>query len=240
MAPNTAIDIIKSETPSFALIRKELGQTDGTMLARAIMVLIINDLLDLLNITNTMHDHQVARTADMILEEYPNLRADDFKLCFKRGLKGRYGKVFNRFDVQIFFEWINAYLLEKEQEIEDYRQNENMRFKKDSDFEIGEGDQAVPMPDNIKELIKKKPAISITIKREDDPVQKVFNGFMRQFDVIHKLRPYKKVGGRFIQRYGKIINIEEYIAYKHLQIGLVDEYLAKREKRNRKTLKKVA
>lgn len=52
---------------------------------------------------------QVASTADLIIEEYYFLKPDDFKLCFTRAKKGYYGKVFDRIDGQVIFEWLNQY-----------------------------------------------------------------------------------------------------------------------------------
>lgn len=73
------------------------------------MVKILNDLLDFFSVGKTMGAVQVAQTADLIIEEYYFLKPDDFKLCFSRAKKGIYGKVYDRIDGQVIFDWLNTY-----------------------------------------------------------------------------------------------------------------------------------
>ena len=50
-----------------------------------------------------MSDTQVAMTVDLIIEEYPYMKTDDFKLCFKNAMKMKYGESYNRIDGQLLW-----------------------------------------------------------------------------------------------------------------------------------------
>lgn len=105
LRPKTVNDVFDSPSCSIALINKEFGEQH----LRAFMVKVLNDILDFFSIGRTMGAIQVATTADLIIEEYYFLKPDDFKLCFNRAKKGYYGKVYDRIDGQVIFEWLNAY-----------------------------------------------------------------------------------------------------------------------------------
>lgn len=76
-----------------------------------------------------MNDIQAAQTADLIIEEYYFLKPDDFKLCFTRAKKGYYGKVFDRIDGQVIFEWLNQYTNDRMTTASDTSIHEAERFK---------------------------------------------------------------------------------------------------------------
>ena len=93
--------------PALSRIRRLRGEAT----ARAVLVLIVNDMLDFFNAD--MNDRQVATTVDLILEEYPYMQADDVTLCFRRAMKGKYGKLYNRIDGQIIMGWLREYNRER-------------------------------------------------------------------------------------------------------------------------------
>lgn len=105
LRPKTEYDVFESPTCSVAVIVKEFGENH----MRSFMVKILNDLLDFFSVGKTMGAVQVAQTADLIIEEYYFLKPDDFKLCFSRAKKGIYGKVYDRIDGQVIFDWLNTY-----------------------------------------------------------------------------------------------------------------------------------
>jgi len=71
-----------------------------------------------------MNDIQAAQTADLIIDEYYFFKPDDFKLCFTRAKKGLYGKVYDRIDGQIIFDWLNSYCKDRLNEAENMSINE--------------------------------------------------------------------------------------------------------------------
>ena len=109
MPPKTVSDVFSSGMPALATLGRERGEA----IARAVLVLIMNDMLDFFNAGNDMNDTQVALTVDLILEEYPYMQADDITLCFRRAMKGKYGKLYNRIDGQIIMGWLREYNKER-------------------------------------------------------------------------------------------------------------------------------
>ena len=107
--PKTVSDVFDSSMPALATLKKERGEAT----ARAVLVLILNDMLDFFNAGNDMNDTQVALTVNFILEEYPYMQADDITLCFRNAMKGKYGKLYNRIDGQIIMGWLREYNRER-------------------------------------------------------------------------------------------------------------------------------
>lgn len=116
-----------SPTCAISAIQKEFGETH----LRAFMVKILNDLLDYFSVGKSMGAVQMAQTADLIIDEYFFLKPDDFKLCFSNAKKGIYGKVYDRIDGQVIFEWLNAYNRDRALEAESLSINEASKYKSD-------------------------------------------------------------------------------------------------------------
>ena len=108
-----------------------LGRERGEAIARAVLVIIMNDMLDFFNAGNDMKDTQVAMTVDFILEEYPYMQTDDITLCFRNAMKGKYGKLYNRIDGQIIMGWIKAYNSERCTAAQVASENESKTRKQD-------------------------------------------------------------------------------------------------------------
>lgn len=123
--PKTVNDVFQSPSCSIAVMNKNFGK----MKLRAFMVNIIIDLVMFFNVGKTMKDTQAAQTADLIIEEFYFLKPDDFKLCFTRAKKGYYGKVFDRIDGQVIFEWLNQYTNDRMTTASDTSIQEAERFK---------------------------------------------------------------------------------------------------------------
>lgn len=109
MPPKTVSDVFSSGMPALATLGRERGEA----IARAVLVIILNDMLDFFNAGDDMNDTQVALTVDFILEEYPYMQADDITLCFRNAMKGKYGKLYNRIDGQIIMGWLREYNRER-------------------------------------------------------------------------------------------------------------------------------
>ena len=109
LAPRTVEDVLDSGHPALATVQKEAGLAK----ARAVVAYLIAETLEFFNSGNDMNDRQVAVTVDLILEEYPYMQPDDLKLCFRRAMKGRYGKLYNRIDGQIIMGWLREYNRER-------------------------------------------------------------------------------------------------------------------------------
>ncbi|MEG0646936.1 MAG: DUF6633 family protein [Bacteroides sp.] len=107
--PKKVEDVFLSFEPSIGTIIKEFGETK----ARAAVVYLMADALEFFNASETMSDTQVATTVDLIIEEYPYMKTDDIKLCFKNAMKMKYGKIYNRIDGSIVMGWFREYNKER-------------------------------------------------------------------------------------------------------------------------------
>ena len=101
------------------------------MKVQAFVGLMIADTVLFFNVGKMMNANQVGATANMIIEEYYYLKPDDFKLCFNRAKKGYYGKVYDRIDGQVIFDWLNAYSSERLSQAETIQIQEHARHKHD-------------------------------------------------------------------------------------------------------------
>lgn len=77
------------------------------------MTILINDLIDFFSVGKTMGQNQLVSTIRLIVEDFYYLKIEDFKLCFNNAKKGKYGKIYDRIDGNIIYDWINQYSLER-------------------------------------------------------------------------------------------------------------------------------
>ena len=81
-----------------------------------------------------LQSHQIPIIAKSIMQDYPNENLADFTLCFRRGVMGKYTdkqEKLLRIDGAVIFSWIDRYMDEKYQVIEDalYKEKDNQYFK---------------------------------------------------------------------------------------------------------------
>lgn len=123
--PKRISDVFDSPVPSVATIVKNYGLN----VARAALVFPLSELLDFFNVENTMSDAQVAFTINLLVEEYPYLKLDDYKMCFRKVMLGHYGKVYNRIDGQMILGWIHTYVRERAAAADEISYNEHKELK---------------------------------------------------------------------------------------------------------------
>lgn len=92
-------------------LKKELGST----YLIAVLSLQINTALQLLPSQPTTPD-AVAGISKIIISEFWMLKLDEILLAFKRGIAGRYGKIYGGLSLNVFIEWINGYIQEQASE----------------------------------------------------------------------------------------------------------------------------
>lgn len=109
LRPRSVDDVFKSAEPALGMVASELGENH----ARAIVVILLSELVGFFNASNTMNDSQVAITTDLIIEEYPYFKVDDLKLVFRNAMKGRYGDIYNRLDGSVIMGWLRQYNKER-------------------------------------------------------------------------------------------------------------------------------
>lgn len=226
LQPNTAIDILKSSSPSFSKIRSYLKE-DGPTAVKAILSILVTDVVNFLSVGKTMNADQVMKTVELILEDFSHLKPDDFKLCFNRAKKGYYGKAYDRIDGMVIFEWLQVYEFEKSDEIEHYRDKENVLFKKAANELPTENEiqGAVPMPDWFKssmdELFEKKKVKLEPEVKKTNPFNDMVQSWITRFRQISYLQDDGKTDTRFIRKYGRHFDINEYLNYKQEQYNRI-------------------
>lgn len=129
LRPKSVDDVFASSEPALGMIAKELGENQ----ARAVVVILLSEIVDFFNSSNTMNDSQVATTTDLIIEEYPYFKIDDLKLAFRNGIKGKYGEIYNRLDGSVIMGWLKQYNRERcaKADIISYNEHKN-RQKEES------------------------------------------------------------------------------------------------------------
>lgn len=75
-------------------------------------------LADLMSVGGNLNNAQVKFIAEQFVELFPAESIADFKICFQRGAMGRYGQI-QRMDGITLKEWMDKYLEEKYQVVED-------------------------------------------------------------------------------------------------------------------------
>lgn len=84
-----------------------------------------------------MSPTQSIQTAALLLESYPAETIEDVMLCFKNAKQGKYGKIYNRIDGQIIFEWFRQYLDEKYEYLEQKRHQEKYEINDRNNETLG-------------------------------------------------------------------------------------------------------
>jgi len=198
--------ILKSDSPSFNLIR---NQPNGEAISQAMISKLLIDFITFLNIGKTMSEVQIVETVKLIIEDYSALKPDDFVLFFSKAKRGYYGKIYDRMDGQIIFEWLEQFMFERDQEIERLRKNEQVRREK----ELLSVNESVGMPEYFKPLLEKK-----VIEDSKKPLiqtdeQKQINEWIKEFDELWELQGSES-GKRFVDVDGVKMDIAEYLNYK--------------------------
>ena len=107
--PRRIEDALGSITPELAVYRKEKGE----IRLFAIMTLLIDDLLDFFSVSRTIGERQMAVTIKMIADDFYYFNTEDFKLCFDNAKRGKYGKIYDRIDGNVIYEWLQKYSQER-------------------------------------------------------------------------------------------------------------------------------
>lgn len=162
-----------------------------------------------------MNESQIWEACGLILKTFPLIKIPAIKLCFDRAKIGRYGKSYDRIDVQIICDWISEYIMEETEEI-----------AMEQDRLSGERKQ-----ENKNTLIaltglKSKDVPGYVSKEQKNDMQNFFNRKYAHWEsLVDKTKFRDETGFRFIKRYGKKMNGSDYVDYKLNQQKRVIKYL---------------
>lgn len=183
-------------------IKKELGST----YLITVLSLQINTALQLLPSQPTTPD-AVAGVSKIIISEFWALKLEEILLAFKRGIAGRYGKIYGGLSLNVFIEWINGYITEQASDhselvAEREKENHNKKFEgtqndaevfakftTNEKFKHQPPEQRTGKPISIKEMLEENEQKNIeTIEAIKFAVEK---GILTQEQIDKKISPTK-------------------------------------------------
>lgn len=106
---NDSMEALKLYTPTLNQLKFYANEA----YAYGLVVTLLKDVIDNLCITGTMNDNQLGMAAKMIIADYGTLRISEIRYVFLNGIKGVYGKNYNRIDVSILMDWLRTYDVEE-------------------------------------------------------------------------------------------------------------------------------
>lgn len=97
------------------------------------LVAALIELNDQLNISGKMNESQIISAARILDQKYFFFTPDDFRLAFIDGITGKYGKIFNRLDIEVLCGWLEEYNMARTE----YASNRHIQYKEPYDARVG-------------------------------------------------------------------------------------------------------
>jgi hypothetical protein len=107
----------------------KLGKEQGNEKVIDVLSILIIEVLEWYNVKSSMSDNQILDASLMLFNEFKHYNIYDIGLCFKHGKTGKYGKVYDRIDGGILFEWLHKYDIDRTGNIVTIRQQEDAIHK---------------------------------------------------------------------------------------------------------------
>lgn len=203
---STIQQAVESKSPSLVDIKL---QNNGDSIAKAFLVVAVTDLVQSFNVGKNMDARQIAFLVQSILKDYYYLKLDELKLCFDNIKKGRYGKVFDRLDAAVIYEFIEVFLVERLNYIQDKRNSEELS---NLDNFKSVHPKVLEVLQKVAEESKELPEVKETVKREYSEQELLEQGYLLEFDLEHKKKPYdSKEVVRTITYKGQKLTQSEYL-----------------------------
>ena len=136
--------------PQMNTLVKEVGEEK----VEAFIASQIFSFLRFINVKNSMADEQVFETSQLILTEYWHLRPTEIRIFFNNCKLGKYGKIYDRIDGMIIFEFLKSFILERDEVISNIRLKENSEHKKGNNVLETLRDMKLFNSDDIKRVNK--------------------------------------------------------------------------------------
>jgi len=121
----TITDVFKVKKPT--LKQLEILTSQGHVIAYLNKWII--DTLGFFNIGKSMDEHQVMETSFLIWQTYPAMGIQEIYFVFNQAKKGKYGKIYDRIDGSIIFEWFNSFWEERLNAAEGLSHQDHIRNK---------------------------------------------------------------------------------------------------------------
>lgn len=225
-------ELILSDTASIGTVIRSVE--NGPNIIRALLNILLTDLVLFFNVGKSMDKKQIFETRRLIMEEYHHLKPEDFKYCFDRAKKGHFGQIYDRIDGNLILSWIAKHDIERASEVEQIRDNENKLLKEASKVLVVEPEEkdeiftrnfnklkAILEENKAKREFENRTTNVTTAEVSKDPVAMMYQRWIKQFDNTRIKQSFKH--GRFVKRYGKLLDVNEFLTYKQNQYSLVME-----------------
>jgi hypothetical protein len=108
-------------SPKVFQVKQTLGEADLTKL----VIVILKNFCDAMNVKESMNALQIIDTANAFIDKYTHSSVDDLIVCLKNAKAGKYGKIYNRLDQQVIFDFLTQY----EQEKVNHLENKQLDYK---------------------------------------------------------------------------------------------------------------
>ena len=173
---------------------------------------------------------QLTETVGLAVKHYGHFKPEDFKLCHENVKLGKYGQLFDRIDGQVILGFYKAYDLERDYIATEIASNQNEERKMaDKQLLLPQEGTVSADADEVyrRNMAKLKETLAnnriakakamAPAEKPTNPVYEMSQRWIQQFDELHYLRPVKVKQFRFIRRYGRTMDINEYLQHKHWQ-----------------------
>ncbi len=115
-----------SGNKSIALIRKESGERNAVHVIIEALVWARSQM----NVSRNMNEEQIVTCAGIIMKEYYWLSGQDIMKCMKGGVTGKYGDVYERFDINVILGWLVRYENDRVSDVEVKRRTYDVDYPK--------------------------------------------------------------------------------------------------------------
>ncbi len=160
-----------------------------------LLFLVIDDICSYLNIGKNMGEIQIRQTVKLIIQQFPDLSMEDFKVWSNQFKSGHYGKLYDSVDGVLLLSSIELYEKERMKAIEDNHDN-----IKNS---VPELNVSNPIFKVLSEVSKKPDAKPLSWRiidplppREPTEFDNRINFILKMFDRIHRGNPVRLPSGQ--------------------------------------------
>lgn len=191
-------------------------------MAKAMVSLLIDDLIDFYSFNRAMGAKQIVQTVDLIIDNYPSFTPEDFIICFNNIKLGKYGKLYEGIDGAKILDMIHQYDTERDEDLMEYHKNRNKELNSgllhESIIEV-----IKPIVQRIEET--KKTEINLEIKppvpREITEDEVIVQEILKEFDVLHSKKGHTNEVIRTISYKNEIIDQGKYLEIKLEEMKLI-------------------
>ena len=207
-------EVLASPNVQLSTIKNKLSEN----IALSTIALLIREIIESINIPFNMKAEQVIPAARMLYSEFWMLKLEDFKLCFQNGIKGKYNESnFVRLDVQVLISWLQKYLAERNEVIENISSDQQKYFN--NIYEQIKHPKMLELLKTISERSDKEKPLKNDISAErikagQEKMKEFDKIYIEQFATGILQKHLKESSQRFIKVGDKFLNQNEYLEFK--------------------------